>query len=87
MHHNTLQALPAITDRQRQIVELVAAGCSNQEVAQILGISPRTVKAHCDILRQKLGVSRRRELPSAYFRITGIFPLPMSSSTAVPIRG
>ena len=87
MHPNTLHALPAITDRQRQIVELVAAGCSNEEVARLLGISPRTVKAHCDVLRQKLGVSRRRELPSAYFRITGTFPLPVSLLSAVPIRG
>jgi len=33
---------PVITDRQRQVIELIADGCSNDEVARRLGISPRT---------------------------------------------
>ena len=65
----------SITDRQRQVVELIAAGCSNVEVAAHLGISPRTAKAHCDVLRQKLGVRRRRQLPIAYRSLTGDDPL------------
>ncbi|MFN2467796.1 MAG: response regulator transcription factor [Gaiellaceae bacterium] len=67
--------IPAITQRQRQVVELIAAGCSNDEVGQRLGISPRTAKAHCDVLRQKLGVSRRRQIPVAYRALTGHDPL------------
>lgn len=46
----------SITPRQRQVVALIAAGCSNDEVGARLGISPRTAKAHADVLRQKLGV-------------------------------
>ena len=42
------------------------------------GISPRTVKAHCDILRQKLGISRRRQIPVAYRLLTGRDPLSKS---------
>ena len=68
-------ALPSITDRQRQVVELIAAGCSNEEVGARLGISPRTAKAHADALRQKLGVSRRRQIPAAYRVLTGRDPL------------
>lgn len=68
-------ALVAITDRQRQVVELIAQGCSNEEVGTRLGISPRTVKAHCDVLRQKLGVRRRRQIPLAYRALTGRDPL------------
>lgn len=64
-----------ITERQRQVVQLIAAGCSNVEVGERLGISPRTAKAHSDALRQKLGVARRREIPSAYRRLTGRDPL------------
>ena len=64
-----------ITDRQRDVIILIAAGCSNDEVSERLGISPRTVKAHCDVLRQKLGVRRRRQLPSAYRQMTGEDPL------------
>ena len=64
-----------ITERQREVVELVAAGFSNDEVGERLGISPRTAKAHCDVLRQKLGVSRRRQIPVAYRLQTGEDPL------------
>jgi DNA-binding CsgD family transcriptional regulator len=64
-----------LTDRQRQVVALIAAGCSNDEVGARLGISPRTAKAHCDVLRQKLGVPRRRQIPAAYRALTGDDPL------------
>jgi DNA-binding CsgD family transcriptional regulator len=64
-----------ITDRQREIVALIAAGCSNDEVGARLGISPRTAKAHCDVLRQKLGVKRRRQIPIAFRILTGEDPL------------
>jgi ATP/maltotriose-dependent transcriptional regulator MalT len=67
-----------ITERQREVVELVAAGLSNDEVGERLGISPRTAKAHCDVLRQKLGVSRRRQIPVAYRLLTGEDPLSKS---------
>ena len=60
-----------ITLRQRQVVELIAQGLSNDEVGVVLGISPRTAKAHCDVLRQKLGVPRRRQIPVAYRLLTG----------------
>jgi ATP/maltotriose-dependent transcriptional regulator MalT len=65
----------SITERQREVIVLIAAGCSNDEVGQRLGISPRTVKAHCDVLRQKLGVPRRRQIPIAYRSLTGDDPL------------
>ena len=64
-----------ITDRQREVVALIAAGCSNDEVGARLGISPRTAKAHCDVLRQKLGVRRRRQIPIAYRLLTGEDPV------------
>lgn len=78
MVHAATEPLPPITDRQRQVVELIAAGCSNQEVGARLGISPRTAKAHCDVLRQKLGVPRRRQIPVAYRTLTGDDPLSQS---------
>ncbi|MCP9488185.1 MAG: helix-turn-helix transcriptional regulator [Gaiellaceae bacterium MAG52_C11] len=69
---------PFITERQREVIVLIAAGCSNEEVGQRLGISPRTAKAHCDVLRQKLGVPRRRQIPIAYRNLTGDDPLAQS---------
>lgn len=64
-----------LTARQRQVVGLIAHGCSNEEVGARLGISARTAKAHCDVLRQKLGVTRRRQIPAAYRMLTGKDPL------------
>jgi DNA-binding CsgD family transcriptional regulator len=77
----------AITDRQRKIVELIAQGLSNEEVAVELGISPRTAKAHCDILRQKLGVPKRRHIPLAYRLLTGDDPLAKSLELAKADNG
>jgi ATP/maltotriose-dependent transcriptional regulator MalT len=78
---------PTITDRQRQVVELIAAGCSNEEVGERLGISPRTAKAHSDVLRQKLGVSRRRQIPIAYRLQTGEDPLSQSLGSGASDSG
>jgi DNA-binding CsgD family transcriptional regulator len=69
------QRQSSITARQREVVALIAAGLSNDEVGERLGISPRTAKAHCDVLRQKLGVNRRRQIPVAYRALTGDDPL------------
>jgi DNA-binding CsgD family transcriptional regulator len=75
MVNTTVERSASITDRQREVIALIAAGYSNDEVSERLGISPRTVKAHCDVLRQKLGVRRRRQLPIAYRTLTGDDPL------------
>jgi DNA-binding NarL/FixJ family response regulator len=63
------------TERQRDVVRLIATGCSNLEIAERLGVSPRTAKAHADVLRTKLRVSRRRQIPAAYRKATGDDPL------------
>ena len=73
---------PRITTRQREVVALIAAGCSNDEVGERLGISPRTAKAHSDVLRQKLGCTRRRQIPIAYRALTGEDPLSQSLEPA-----
>jgi DNA-binding CsgD family transcriptional regulator len=78
---------PTFTDRQKQLVELIAAGCSNDEIGERLGISPRTAKAHCDVLRQKLGVARRRQIPVAYRLLTGEDPLSKSLESALADEG
>jgi DNA-binding CsgD family transcriptional regulator len=77
-YSHAMQALrdpSGITSRQKQVVELIAQGLSNDEVGLVLGISPRTAKAHCDVLRQKLGVPRRRQIPVAFRLLTGEDPL------------
>jgi DNA-binding CsgD family transcriptional regulator len=75
------------TRRQVEIVELLAAGLSNDELGERLGISPRTAKAHCDALRAKLGVTRRRQIPVAYRIVTGDDPLRQSLVAAQAENG
>jgi DNA-binding CsgD family transcriptional regulator len=78
---------PGLTERQLQIVKLIADGCSNEEVGERLGISPRTAKAHCDALRQKLGVPRRRQIPAAFRALTGVDPLALAHEPAPALVG
>lgn len=51
-----------ISDRQMEVLKLIAEGLTNSEIGERLDMNPRTVKAHSDVLRAKLGVSRRRML-------------------------
>jgi DNA-binding CsgD family transcriptional regulator len=64
-----------LSPRQRQVLSFVAAGLTGCEIARELGISPRTVRMHCDALRIKMGVPRRRLIPAAYRALTGEDPL------------
>jgi non-specific serine/threonine protein kinase len=48
-----------LTRREVQIAELVARGLSNEQVATQLNLSRRTVDAHLDHIRTKLGVRSR----------------------------
>jgi len=62
---------PALTERQRQVARALERGLSNAEIGAELGISPRTVKAHCDTLRRKLGVRKRRQIAPAFRQLEG----------------
>jgi LuxR family maltose regulon positive regulatory protein len=56
------QALPEpLTPREQEILELVAAGLTNREIAEQLVISPQTVKKHTGSIYGKLGVRTRTE--------------------------
>jgi DNA-binding NarL/FixJ family response regulator len=48
-----------LTEREREILELVAEGLTNRAIAQRLGLSPRTVEYHLGQIFQRLGVSSR----------------------------
>lgn len=50
-----------ITGRERQVLQLLADGRSNKEIAARLGLSPNTVKTHIARLFEKLRVVRRTE--------------------------
>lgn len=50
-----------ISDREYQVLELLAEGHSNKEIAADLFVSPNTVKTHLAHLYEKLEVSRRTQ--------------------------
>lgn len=52
----------ALTERERDVVRLVAQGRSNQEIAQILVISDKTVKTHVSNILSKLNLEDRTQL-------------------------
>ena len=52
----------SLTESERQIADLVAAGRSNREVAEALFLSPKTVSANLARIYRKLGVSSRTEM-------------------------
>lgn len=54
--------IDVLTPRERSVAEQVAKGASNKEVAQVLGISLRTVKAHMGAIFDKIGVRDRLQL-------------------------
>ncbi len=48
-----------ISNRELEVLEALAAGQSNKEIARSLGISPNTIKTHVAHLFEKLSVDRR----------------------------
>jgi DNA-binding NarL/FixJ family response regulator len=52
----------ALTERERQVLKLVAEGRSNKEVASFLDISVKTAMTHREHVMQKLDVHNRTEL-------------------------
>ena len=54
--------LAILTVNERTIMDLVAEGLSDSEIARALGVSPDIVRTHLDHARQKLGITSRAEL-------------------------
>jgi DNA-binding NarL/FixJ family response regulator len=57
-------APPQLTDREKQVVQLIMAAQSNGEIARKLGIGPQTVTAHVGRLMRKTGTVNRVGLAS-----------------------
>ncbi|MBF5046246.1 response regulator transcription factor [Aggregicoccus sp. 17bor-14] len=51
----------ALTPREREVLQLLAEGASNKDIAQRLAISEHTAKFHVNAVLAKLGVQRRTE--------------------------
>ena len=52
---------PPLTDRELEVLDLIAGGGTNREIAEALFLSPHTVKEHTSSLYRKLSVRNRAE--------------------------
>jgi DNA-binding NarL/FixJ family response regulator len=69
------QTVTALTDREREILVLVAQGLSNQQIADALVISERTARTHVSNILSKLGLASRTQAALLAIR-EGIAPTP-----------
>ncbi len=69
----TAESSSALSPREKEILQLLAEGYSNNEIAQKLVISPSTVHTHRSNIMAKLGLSSRHEL-IRYARERGLIP-------------
>lgn len=60
---------PTLTDREREILSLLADGLGNKQIAARLGISTSTVKTHLELLYEKLDAASRAEAVAAAIRL------------------
>jgi DNA-binding NarL/FixJ family response regulator len=60
-HARGAQPFPELTDREREVLELIAQGRANATIAQRLGIAEKTVRNHVSIVFNKLQVVDRAQ--------------------------
>jgi len=68
-----------LTEREKDVLRLLASGCSNKEIAQELNIGEKTVKTHVSSILSKLGVTSRTQAV-VYALRTGLLMLPPGES-------
>jgi ATP/maltotriose-dependent transcriptional regulator MalT len=80
---SSTRANPAgLTDRQTEVLRLVADGLSNAEIAERLVLSPRTAEHHVAAVLARLGVASRRE---AARRAAELLPRPAAGPASTGI--
>jgi DNA-binding CsgD family transcriptional regulator len=62
LHECAARAYSTLTRREREVLDLIASGRTNKEIAESLVVSPETVKTHVRHVLGKFGVSRKVEI-------------------------
>jgi len=65
---NGTRTAPKLTPRETEILEMLADGCSQRDMAQLLSISPKTVGLHIEHILGKLDVHSRTQAVAAAYR-------------------
>ncbi len=60
--------VPALTPREQEVLQLLALGLTQAEIAEQLSISPKTVGTHIERILSKLGVRSRAQAVAAAYR-------------------
>jgi len=70
-HETAEDGLSSLTDAERRVAALAAAGTTNRQIADTLFITVSTVEQHLTQIYRKLNVRRRSDLPAALLRDPG----------------
>jgi DNA-binding CsgD family transcriptional regulator len=62
VRHRAARETEPLSEREREVLALIALGHTNAEVAEKLVLSVRTVEAHRARIQEKLGISGRAHL-------------------------
>ena len=76
LHQEHQRGLPPenpLTEREREVVQLIAEGCTDREIGRRLCISPHTVRRHLENIFAKLEISSRSKLVAWAFQATRTF--------------
>ena len=76
-HAKSSELLLLFTKRERDCIKLLLKGIKIKEIAQVFGLSKRTIEHHIDSIKQKVGVSTQIEL---ILKLSKLFPTDESFS-------
>ena len=71
----------ALSEREMAVLQQVADGCTNEEIATSLYVSEKTVKSHLSSVFRKLGVTNRTQAAAKAIR-EGLVKLPVAAGAA-----
>lgn len=70
-------ALRGLTEKQREVLDLLIEHKTSKEISRALGISPHTVDQRINFARQKLGVHSRNQVAQEYRRLRQTYERPV----------
>lgn len=69
LHRMTAATPPSLTERQLEVIRLLAIGATNKEIARVLEVGERTVKYHLAGIFDRLGAGNRTEAVTIAMRL------------------